>query len=129
MALADEVAEAIEEIRASFADSKVTLTEDGQGGAFVVVDPVDLGPAYKEQVSWIGFQITFQYPLSDVYPHFVREDLERIDGAQLGEGFSKQADWQGRKAVQVSRRSNHLNPATDTAAIKLHKVLRWIRAH
>jgi hypothetical protein len=31
----------------------------------------------------------------------------------------------GRPALQLSRRSNRLNPATDTALLKLMKVRQW----
>jgi hypothetical protein len=126
MALKEEVAEAIAEIEATFPDSKVDVREEDQGGAFVVVDPVDPGGAYEQCETWIGFQITFQYPFADVYPHFVRGDLRRTDGAGLVEGMSP-AQWEQRAAIQVSRRSNHLDPASDTAAIKLLKVLEWLR--
>jgi len=122
MPLKEEVAEAIAEIEATFHDSKVDVREEDQGGAFVVVDPVDPGAVYEQGETWIGFQITFQYPFADVYPHFVRGDLRRTDGAGLVEGMSP-AQWEQRAAIQVSRRSNHLDPATDTAAIKLLKVL------
>ena len=126
MPLKEEVAEAIAEIEATFHDSKVDVREEDQGGAFVVVDPVDPGAVYEQGETWIGFQITFQYPFADVYPHFVRGDLRRTDGAGLVEGMSP-AQWEQRAAIQVSRRSNHLDPATDTAAIKLLKVLEWLR--
>ncbi len=129
MALTPEVAEAVDEIRDAFpeVDVDVAVREDGQGGAFVVVDPVDPGVQYEHRATWIGFQITFQYPYSDVYPHFVRGDLVRIDGAALGEGTSA-TTWEGRPAVQLSRRSNHLDPTTDTAVLKLLKVLEWLRS-
>jgi hypothetical protein len=126
MALKEEAAEAIAEIEATFPDAKVDVREDEQGGAFVVVDPVDPGALYEQRETWIGFQITFQYPFADVYPHFVRGDLRRTDGGGLVEGMSP-AQWEQRAAIQVSRRSNHLDPAADTAAIKLLKVLEWLR--
>lgn len=127
MALTAEVGDAIEEIRRHFDETVTTVIEDGQGGAWILVEDVDLGEKYSPARSWIGFQITFQYPYSDVYPHFVRGDLSRSDGDALGEGTSA-GQFQGRPAIQVSRRSNHLNPATDTALLKLLKVLDWIRS-
>ncbi len=122
-----EVAEAIEEIRSSFPEAAVDVREDGEGGAVVLVDPVDPGPQYQQRATWVGFRITFQYPYSDVYPHFVRGDLARVDGAPLGEGTSV-TTFERRPSVQLSRRSNRLNPETDSAAIKLHKVLTWLRS-
>ncbi len=127
MTLTAEVAEGIEQIRKQYPDSTVTVTEDGQGGAYVLVDDVELGARYVPPRSWIGFQITFQYPYSDVYPHFIAGEVARADGAPLGEAMTPAA-WRGRPAVQISRRSNRLNPATDTAALKLLKVLEWIRS-
>lgn len=122
-----EVAEAVDEIRSSFQESAVDVREDGEGGAVVFVEPVDPGPQYQQRSTWVGFRITFQYPYSDVYPHFVRGDLARVDGAPLGEGTSV-TSFEGRPSVQLSRRSNRLNPETDTAVIKLHKVLAWLRS-
>lgn len=125
--LSPTIVEAIAEIRDSFAESTVTIDGDGAGGAWVVIDPVPLGPSFAQDDSWIAFLITFAYPDADVYPHFVRPDLSRIDGAALGAGFS-QTTWglTGNPGMQLSRRSNRLNPAVDTAATKLFKVLKWL---
>lgn len=127
-ALAPAIEKAIDEIRSSVADCPVEVEPDGAGGAFVTVRAVPLGPPYMQADTWIGFQITFQYPYADVYPHFCRPDLARIDGRALGDGLG-QAQFREKPAVQISRRSNKLNPATDTAALKLLKVLQWLRTH
>ncbi|ADJ43939.1 hypothetical protein AMES_2116 [Amycolatopsis mediterranei S699] len=122
-----EVTQAIEEIRAGFPEADVEVTEEADGGAVVFVSPVDPGPQYQQRETWIGFRITFQYPYSDVYPHFVRPDLTRVDGAALGEGTTP-TPFEERPAIQISRRSNKLNPETDTALLKLQKVLTWLRS-
>jgi hypothetical protein len=119
-----QVAGAIAEIRADFPDATVGAREDGDG-VIVIVDPVDPGPPYVQRATWIGFRITFHYPYADVYPHFLRGDLTRVDGAALGEGITA-TRFEDQSSVQVSRRSNRLNPATDTAALKLTKVLHWL---
>jgi hypothetical protein len=120
------VTQAIDEIRATFEGAAVTVKEDGEGGAYVRIDPVDLGTPYAQGQTWIGFRVTAQYPYADVYPLFVRHDLSRVDGQPLGEGMTPNATFEGQPAVQVSRKSNHLNPATDTAALKVLKVIRWM---
>lgn len=122
-----EVTQAIEEIRAGFPAADVDVTEEADGGAVVFVSPVDPGPQYQQRQTWIGFRITFQYPYSDVYPHFVRPDLTRVDGSALGEGTTP-TPFLERPAIQISRRSNKLNPETDTALLKLQKVLTWLRS-
>jgi hypothetical protein len=124
-----EVSGAIDEIRTALPDATVSVREDADGGAFVTVDPVDLGAVYVQDQTWVKFQITFQYPQSDVYPHFVRPDLARADGQPLGEGMSSVPSANDDEpAIQISRRSNRLNPATDTAVLKLLKVLTWLRS-
>jgi hypothetical protein len=123
-----EVERAIAEIQKAYSETTVTVREDDEGGAYVILEEVAPGPAYREAVTWIGFRVTFQYPYSDVYPHYVRGDLSRADGRGLGDGMSQNQNFEGRPAVQISRRSNHLDPRTQTALIKLQKVLLWLAA-
>jgi hypothetical protein len=121
------VEEAIQEISRTFPGSRIEAVEDGSGGAFVILEDVPLGDPYQQPTSWIGFQITHTYPYADVYPHFVRHDLSRCDGKPLGEGMAIGA-FRNRPAIQVSRRSNRLDPATNTALLKLLKVLKWLNS-
>jgi len=127
-AILPPVEKAIAELRACFCESGVDAEADGSGGAYVTVGGVQLGPPYAQPESWIGFQITFQYPYADVYPHFARPDLTRADGRPLGDGLGM-ARFRNQPALQISRRSNKLNPAIDTATLKLLKVLKWLRTH
>ena len=120
------VAKAIEEIRCTFDPYAVQEEPDGSGGAIVVVKDIPVGFPYVQAQVWIGFQITFQYPYADVYPHFTNANLARSDGGGLGGGFGT-AEFRDQPAIQVSRRSNRLNPETDTAALKLLKVIRWMK--
>lgn len=124
--LTPDVTRAIEELRASFPDCALTIREDGQGGASVIVEDAPLGSPYEQDKTWIGAVITFQYPYADVYPHFVRGDLKRIDGKPLGEATSI-ATFEGRSAIQLSRKSNRLGEAPQNAAKKYLKVLDWLR--
>ncbi len=121
------VAKAIEEIRCTFEGCDVEIEADEAGGAIVVVRGVPMGCPYVQAEVWFGFRITFQYPYADVYPHFTNADLARSDGGGLGGGFGT-ASFQGQPAIQVSRRSNRLNPETDTAALKLLKVVTWMKS-
>lgn len=126
--LSPEVERAIHELRESFPDNELSFVEDGQGGAQVTMQGFRVGDALDPSMTWVGFAVTFQYPATDVYPHFVRPDLVRSDGQPLqGEGMSK-ATWNGTPATQLSRRSNRWRPESDTAAMKLSKVLDWLRA-
>lgn len=121
-----EVEKAIWELRETFDDCSVDAESDGSGGAIVLVSDVALGTPYSQTEVWFGFHITYQYPHADVYPHFTNSDLARLDSGSLGEGFGS-ATFRGQPAIQISRRSNRLNPNTDTAALKLLKVIEWMR--
>jgi hypothetical protein len=127
MVLTPAVSDAIEEIRGAFADSSVEVREDGEGGAWVIVEGVPLGGPYQQPTTWVGFRVTFTYPYADVYPHFVRGDLQRIDGTPLGEATSP-TTFLDRAAIQLSRRSNRRDPAIETALLKLVKVMEWLRS-
>jgi hypothetical protein len=123
-----DIKAAVDEIAAAFPTGSVDAVEDGQGGAFVTVRDVPLqGSPYQQAATWVSFQITHTYPYADVYPHFVRHDLSRADGKPLGDGTSM-GNFRGQPAIQISRRSNRFDPTTDTALLKLFKVLRWLKS-
>ena len=121
-----EVEQAVEELRRCFGDAEVVAHAKDDGGAVVTINPIDLGPRYSPQRTWMKFAISFQYPYSDIYPLFVRPDLVRSDGEPHGEGITA-TSFEGETALQLSRRNNHLNPKVDTAAIKVTKVIEWLR--
>ena len=120
------VQEAVEEIKRAFNDHPVSVEEEEQGGAYVTVSDLFIGSQYEPERSNCSFTITFQYPHADVYPHFLDAKIVRKDKKNHPQGFSLAA-WRGNSALQISRRSNQLDPAVDTAALKLLKVLQWIQ--
>jgi len=123
-----QVEKAIKEIRENFSDCHVTAKEDGQGGAYILVENIDLGDKYTDETrhTWVGFQISFQYPFADVYPHHVRPDLSRKDQQPLGAGMQL-TRFVGfdRDSVQISRRSNNRDQNLETAKHKLLKIIEW----
>jgi len=121
---ADAVATAVNELRIEFSPAVVTAEPDGEGGAHVRLDPVELGSPILQKTTWVAFRIPYNYPYADVYPHFVRPDL-RVDGGALSAGMS-QVQFLGVPAVQLSRRSNRRVAESDTAAVKLRKVVSWL---
>jgi hypothetical protein len=126
MALVEPVARAIAEIERGLPEVRWTIDEDGSGGAVLIGTGASLGGVWEQEETWVGFRIPFNYPYADIYPHYVRGDLHRRDRAPLGEAMSV-TTFEGRPAVQLSRRSNHRVPGIETALIKLLKVLKWLR--
>jgi len=134
-----DVQTAIDEIAKTCPHSRILVADDRSGGACVLLEGVRLGHPYAHPDTWIGFHVTDACPYADVYPHFVRADLARADGAALGAGMSPNQQWPNlsilvepdkmpaRPAVQISRRSNKRDTSgLETPALKLMKVLRWM---
>lgn len=116
------VAEQIGELKAQFTDDAVTVESDGAGGAYVVISPIDPGPAYQQRESWLGFQITYLCPDADIYPVFLSPALKRVDGGPHTPPITQQT-WRDQPALQYSLRSPQRDPRTETAAIKVAGVI------
>jgi hypothetical protein len=126
-AFTPSVALAIEQIRLNFARCKLDVTPDGNGGAWFILDDVPLGTPYANQLIWIGGDLSPQLPYADLYPVFVSHDLRRLDGRPLGEATSPGVNFHGRTSVQISRRSNHRDALLENPAVKLKKVIAWLK--
>lgn len=124
------VEQAVNEVRATFKGHPVDADADSDGGAYVKVHDVDVGEKLSPKQVSVAFRITFQHPHADVYPHFLLGKVRRQDGQKLGKGFHNK-QWEGHNekldATMVSRRSNRRDPAADTPALKLLRVIEWIR--
>ncbi len=121
------VEQAVAEIRAALPKHQVDMEADTDGGAYVTVHGLHIGDQHAPASSWVAFHIVYQYPHADIYPFHCVAELRRVDGNPLGAGTS-QAQWRGNPATVLSRKSNRRNPETETALLKLHKVLEWIRS-
>ncbi|RWQ69332.1 MAG: hypothetical protein EOS85_29400 [Mesorhizobium sp.] len=136
-----EVAEAVDDIKRHFGAGAVLVSPDKDGGAVVIVEGVALGKPYAQAETWVGFHITHACPYADVYPHFVRGDLKRADGLDLGEAITAPHQFPqpgvvvgdaigSRAAVQISRRANKRDAGSglETPLLKALKVLRWLKS-
>ncbi len=133
------VQQSIEEIKAAGVGANVEVKEDPDGGAYVLVDGVDISSAFEPSTSWIAFQIVWSYPDADCYPHFIVPEVTYVgsgaapnvhaDG-NLPTSMTRSAVAPGfdRPAIQVSRRSNRRSSETDSALHKLLRVVEFLRS-
>lgn len=121
-----EVSAAIEELRRQFAGSSVVARDDGQGGAYVIIEPVTLGPRYLPERTWAGFQIPAQYPYADIYPVFIGAETKRADGRPFSPPITPGRNFEGRPSLQVSRRSRTVQNGLQRATAKVLKVLDFL---
>jgi len=120
-----EVSTAIEELKHQFPTAAFTVREDGQGGARVLMEPVALGAKYSPSDTWLGFQIPAQYPYADIYPVFVGH-VARLDGKPFVAPVTPGHNFEGRPALQVSRRNSAAQTGLQKATTKILKVLDFL---
>jgi len=122
-----EVEAAVAELRAHY-EGRVEATDLPDGGAKIVVTGMSLeGGSYLQMDTWCGFTVTFLHPYADIYPHFVRSDLARRDGAPFGQSFHPGRNFYGQAALMLSRRTKLLGPNYPVnAVLKLEKVIKWL---
>lgn len=121
-----EVSTAIEELKRQFSGSSLVVREDGQGGAYVLMEPVALGPKFRPEATWVGFQIPAQYPYADIYPIFIGDDVSLANGVAFQAPVTRGHNFEGRAAIQVSRRSAAAQSGTQKATAKVLKVLDFL---
>lgn len=127
-AICEAVHEAIEEIGVDFPGAAIATEPDGSGGARVIVENVELGAPYRQKTTWLGAHLPAQLPYADVYPVFVEGELERADGNAYGEGITPNHRFMSRNAIQVSRRSTRADLSVQTPAMKLLKIIYWLKS-
>ena len=121
-----EVSVGIEELKRQFNTSSFTIREDGQGGAYVLMEPVLLGPRYQPEATWIGFQIPAQYPYADIYPVFIGAEIVRADRVAFTAPITPGHQFEGRSAIQVSRRNGAAQAGLQRASAKILKILDFL---
>jgi hypothetical protein len=122
-----EVERAVDALRHSFDGAMVTVEEDGAGGAYVFIEPVDLGPRFNPTTTWVGGHLTAQTPYSDVYPLFIGANVAWANGRAFSAPVTAGHNFRGRVAIQVSRRANKRDPKLEPPVVKFNKVLHWLR--
>jgi hypothetical protein len=121
-----EVSAGIEELKRQFSTSSFAVREDGHGGAYVVMEPVTIGGKYRPDATWVGFQIPAQYPYADIYPVFIGGNVVRADGVAFAAPVTPGHTFEGRAAIQISRRNSAAQNGLQKASAKILKVLDFL---
>jgi hypothetical protein len=121
-----EVATGIEELKRQFSSSAFNVRDDGNGGAYVIIESISLGPRYRPESTWMGFHIPAQYPYADIYPVFIGANTTRADGRAFNVPVTPNHKFEGRPAIQVSRRSGAAQNGLQKATAKILKILDFL---
>lgn len=121
------VEQAVTALREAFPHAELTVEDDGAGGAYVRIEPIELGPRFIPERTWVGGHLPPQLPYADVYPLFIGSEVTRSDRRAFSAPITLGHNFRGKPALQISRRTNRLDPTVQTAALKFQKVLHWLR--
>jgi hypothetical protein len=121
-----EVSSSIEELKRQFSSSNFIVREDGQGGAYVIIESVAIGSKFRPDATWVGFQIPAQYPYADIYPVFMGGDVARTNGSPFAAPVTPGHHFEGRPALQISRRNTAAQSGFQKALAKILKVLDFL---
>jgi hypothetical protein len=121
-----EVSASIDDLKRQFNTASFTVREDGQGGAYVIIEPVSLGQRFVPAITWVGFQIPSQYPYADIYPVFIGAEVRRADGNSFVAPVTPGHSFEGRPAIQISRRNSAAQNGLQRASAKVLKVLDFL---
>ncbi|MGY8633563.1 hypothetical protein RAD15_13880 [Bradyrhizobium sp. 14AA] len=121
-----EVSAAIEDLRKQFPAATLNTRDDGQGGVYLTVEPVALSDRFVPNKTWVGFHIPAQYPYADIYPMFIGGDVRRADGQGFAPPVTSGHAFEGRPALQISRRNSMAQNGKQKVCAKVLKVLDFL---
>jgi hypothetical protein len=121
-----EVATGIEQLKQQFSSSAFNVRDDGNGGAYVIIESISLGPRYRPESTWMGFHVPAQYPYADIYPVFIGANTTRVDGCSFTAPVTPNHRFENRPAIQVSRRSGAAQNGLQKVTAKILKILDFL---
>lgn len=127
-AVTSGVALAISEVRARFGEERVIAWPEASGGAWVVLESVEIGNFWTPTTTWLGFLISYLHPDADCYPHFIGPDVARVDGKPLIPPFNPGQIFCGIQATMISRSSPRRRKTVETPADKADKLISFVRS-
>lgn len=123
-ALAADVSDGVHDLEKSF-PGQVSSDPDGQGGAYITISEVKLGPHWSLSAAPLSFHLPYNYPAAPPYPFYLPGHVTHTDPWPAA---LQQASWREQDVLQVSLRHDNWNPSHDTAVGTVLQVRNWLRA-
>lgn len=121
-----QVQTGIEELQRQFPETVISTRDDGSGGAYVILTPITIGSRYTPTSTWMGFHIPPLYPYADIYPVFIGPEVRLANGQAFVPPVTHNAVFEGRAAIQVSRRCPAAQQSLQKATTKVLKILNFL---
>jgi hypothetical protein len=105
---------------------RVRHEPDGEGGAFVVVEEIELGEHWSARTAELAFHLAYNYPASSIYPYYLQPDIVPAGGA-FPQALQR-VEWRGSPMIQVSLRQENWDPRRDNAVGAVMQTQDWLRS-
>jgi hypothetical protein len=122
--LNEDVADALEEIGAHFGH-RLAHESDGQGGAIVTIEDIELPSAWSLDAAPMRFVVPYNFPATPPYPYYLPQAVQ--PPAPWSPALQP-IEWRGEAMIQVSLRNNSWDPARDSVLGCVLQVCDWLRA-
>jgi hypothetical protein len=105
---------------------RVRHEPDGEGGAYVVVEGIELGPNWSATSAELAFHLAYNFPASSIYPYYLQSDVVPAGGA-FPQALQR-VEWRGSPMIQVSLRQERWDPRRDNAVGAVMQTQDWLRS-
>lgn len=123
--LAAEVSRGLEELEEAF-PGRVRHEPDGEGGAFVTIEEVELSDRWTRLSSELTFHLAYNYPAASIYPYYLPQEVTPADG--VFPAALQRIEWRGKQVIQVSLRQENWDPRRDNAVGAVMQTQAWLRS-
>jgi Prokaryotic E2 family E len=120
--LLGEVFAALADLEREF--GSVAVQPAGDGGAYTIVDGIEIGPRWQPSPIALDFLIPSNFPYTYIYPFYTESPLQRLDGGPWPSALQR-VNWRGREMTQISLRPNRWQPQHENASSLVYLVQHW----
>ncbi len=129
--MTDEQADALADVEATFHEYQVDHAETDDGGLWVVVHQVAIGPGWNRELIDLAVKLQVTFPTTPPYPFYCEPGLGRTNGQVLSPTQATNIDTgDGVQRTQISLRINsqeRFDTGDETLSSRFMAVIDWLR--
>jgi hypothetical protein len=128
--MTEEQADALANVKATFADHTVDHDEAADGGLWVIVRQVTIGDGWNRALIDLAVKLQVTFPSSMPYPFYCEIGLARADGTNFGPIQPAVDLGDGVLRTQISltvQGQQQFDTANETLGSRFVAVVAWLR--
>jgi hypothetical protein len=129
--MTEEQADALANVKATFADHIVDHDEAADGGLWVIVREVAVGAGWNRALIDLAVRLQVTFPSSMPYPFYCGPGLARTDGQSFGPIQPSVDMGDGVQRTQISltvQGQQQFDTANETLGSRFVAVIAWLRS-